>query len=107
MNSANTRGSRPRPRGPDPKRRDPGDGPGREENAMNRETRTPNEPHGGKSLPAGLKPIIIFGVVLAVLAILGLATESKIIIGFVFVFGIIFIVLTVHRLTRPKNEGDK
>jgi len=80
MNSANTRGSRPRPRGPDPKRRDPGDGPGREENAMNRETRTPNEPHGGKSLPAGLKPIIIFGVVLAVLAILGLATESKIII---------------------------
>lgn len=74
---------------------------------MNEETRTPNEPHGGKSLPAGLLPIIIIGVVLAVLAILGLATESNIIIGFVFVFGVIFVVLTVYRLTSPKNEGDK
>ena len=74
---------------------------------MNEETRTPNEPHSGKSLPAGLLPIIIIGVVLAVLAILGLATESNIIIGFVFVFGVIFVVLTVYRLTSPKNEGDK
>jgi hypothetical protein len=69
--------------------------------------RTPNEPHGGKSLPAGLKPIIIIGAVLAVLALLGIATESDIITNFVFVFGVIFVVLTVYRLTKPKNEGDK
>jgi hypothetical protein len=74
---------------------------------MNEETRTPNEPHGGKSLPAELKPIIIIGAVLAVLALLGIATESDIITNFVFVFGAIFVVLTVYRLTKPKNEGDK
>jgi len=71
------------------------------------EDRTPNEPHGGKSFPAGLKPIIIIGAVLAVLALIGLATQSDIIINSVFVFGGIFIILTVYRLTKPKNEGDK
>ncbi len=74
---------------------------------MNRETRTPNEPHGGKSLPAGLLPIIIMGVSLAVLAVLALVTESYIITNCVFAFGIIFIILTVYRLTKPKNGDDK
>ena len=69
--------------------------------------KTPNEPHGGKSLPAELKPIIIIGAVLAVLALLAMATESDIITNFVFVFGVIFVVLTVYRVTKPKNEGDK
>jgi len=63
-----------------------------------------NEPHGGKSLPAGLMPIIVIGVALAVLAVLALATESHIITNLVYAFGIIFVVLTVYRLTRTRNE---
>jgi len=50
------------------------------------------------------QPLIIIGVSLAALAILALVTESEIIINCVFAFGLIFIVLTVYRLTRPSNE---
>jgi threonine/homoserine/homoserine lactone efflux protein len=63
-----------------------------------------NEPHGGKSLPAGLAPIIIIGVALVVLAVLSLATESDIITNLVFAFGVIFIVLTVHRLISNQAQ---
>jgi threonine/homoserine/homoserine lactone efflux protein len=50
------------------------------------------------------QPLVIIGVSLAALAILALVTESDIIINYVFAFGIIFIVLTVYRLTRSSNE---
>jgi threonine/homoserine/homoserine lactone efflux protein len=50
--------------------------------------------------------LIIIGVSLAGLAVLALVTESYIITNCVFAFGIIFIVLMVYRLTRPRNEQE-
>jgi len=50
------------------------------------------------------RPLIIIGVSLAALAVVALVTESEIITNCVFAFGVIFIVLTVYRLTRPRDD---
>ena len=52
------------------------------------------------------QPIVIVGVSLAALAVLALVTESEVITNCVFAFGVIFVVLTVYRLTRPRNEQE-
>jgi len=51
------------------------------------------------------QPLIIVGVSLAALAVLALVTESYIITNCVFAFGVIFVVLTLYRLTGPKDKG--
>ena len=50
------------------------------------------------------RPLIIVGVSLAALAVLALVTESEVITNSVFAFGVTFVVLTVYRLTRPRND---
>jgi integral membrane sensor domain MASE1 len=50
------------------------------------------------------QPLIIVGVSLAALAVLAFVTESEIITNCVFAFGVIFVVLTVHRLTKRTEE---
>jgi len=52
------------------------------------------------------QPLIIVGVSLAALAVVAFVTESEVITNCVFAFGIIFVVLTIYRLTRPGNEQE-
>jgi len=52
------------------------------------------------------QPLIIIGVSLAALAVVAFVTESEIVTNCVFAFGIIFVVLTVYRLTRPGDEPE-